>query len=136
MNVPVPPMVETSTGEISKAGPALGSVKSLAIDRFPRMSKRPVPVAPHVVPVPSTVVKPPRIAESPVHIECMLEQIIELGDASTDLVIGRCVRMHVDPAVQAEDGRIDALKLRPLSRLGRDEYAVVDSLIRYPRPTV
>ncbi len=89
-----------------------------------------------LTPVCSDVVRPPRIAESPVHIESVLEQIVELGHASTDLVIGRCVRMHVDPAVLAEDGRIDALKLRPLSRLGRDEYAVVDSLIRYPRPTV
>ncbi len=89
-----------------------------------------------LTPLPSEVVKPARIAESPVHIECRLEQIIPLGNNSTDLVIGRCVRMHIADSVLAPDGRIDAAKLRPLARLGRDEYAVVTELIRFPRPEV
>ena len=88
-----------------------------------------------LTPLPSEVVKPARIAESPVHIECKLEQIIPLGNNATDLVIGRCVRMHIADSVLAPDGRIDAAKLRPLARLGRDEYAVVTKLIHFPRPS-
>ena len=87
-----------------------------------------------LTPLPSEVVKPARIAQSPIHIECQLEQIIPLGNNSTDLVIGRCVRMHISESVLAPDGRIDAAKLRPLARLGRDEYTVVTDLIRFPRP--
>ena len=89
-----------------------------------------------LTPLPSEVVKPARIAESPVHIECLLEQIISLGNNSTDVVIGRCVRMHIAESVIAEDGLIDAAKLRPVARLGRDEYAVITNLIKYARPTV
>ncbi len=89
-----------------------------------------------LTPLPSEVVKPARIAESPVHIECLLEQILALGNKSTDVVIGRCVRMHIAKSVLADDGCIDAAKLRPVARLGRDEYTVVTNLIKYPRPTV
>ncbi len=89
-----------------------------------------------LTPLPSEVVKPARIAESPVHIECRLEQIIPLGHNSTDLVIGRCVCMHIAESVLADDGRVDAGKLRPVARLGRDEYAVITNLIRFPRPKV
>ncbi len=89
-----------------------------------------------LTPLKSEVVKPDRIAQSPIHIECKLEQIIALGNNSTDLVIGRCVRMHIAEQVLADDGRIDAAKLRPLARLGRDEYTVVTDLIRFPRPRV
>jgi len=89
-----------------------------------------------LTPLPSEVVKPARIAESPVHIECLLEQILPLGNNSTDVVIGRCVRMHIAKSVLADDGCIDAAKLRPVARFGRDEYAVITNLIKYPQPTV
>ena len=89
-----------------------------------------------LTPLPSEVVKPARIAESPIHIECLLEQILPLGNNATDMVIGRCVRMHIAESVLADDGCIDAAKLRPVARLGRDEYAVVTNLIKYPRPMV
>ncbi len=82
----------------------------------------------------STLVRPPRIAESPVHLECRLERELELGEAAVDFVIGRCVRMHVHERVVADDGRVDAGALRPVARLGRDEYAVVDRVVRHARP--
>jgi flavin reductase (DIM6/NTAB) family NADH-FMN oxidoreductase RutF len=89
-----------------------------------------------LTPLPSQRVKPSRIAESPIHIECALEQIIALGNNATDLIIGRCLMLHIDPAVLAEDGMVDVAKLRPIARLGRDEYAVIADTIRYPRPSV
>jgi flavin reductase (DIM6/NTAB) family NADH-FMN oxidoreductase RutF len=87
-----------------------------------------------LTPLPAEVVKPQRIAESPVHIECTLEQLLALGNNATDVVIGKCVMMHVSQEVLAGDGLIDATKLRPLARLGRDEYAVVRELLSFPRP--
>jgi flavin reductase (DIM6/NTAB) family NADH-FMN oxidoreductase RutF len=85
--------------------------------------------------VPSRLVKPPRIGESPLHIECRLEQIVPLGSGSTDLVLGRCLCLHIAHEVLAADGRVDALQLQPMARLGRDEYTIVRELLRYPRPS-
>ena len=89
-----------------------------------------------LTPVPSQLVKPARIGESPIQFECKSEQIITLGNSATSLVIGRCLLMHAHEEVIAEDGMIDAVRLRPLARLGRDEYAVIGDLIEYARPTV
>ncbi|MCG3137081.1 MAG: hypothetical protein HJJLKODD_00923 [Phycisphaerae bacterium] len=87
-----------------------------------------------LTPLPSVQVKPPRIAESPIQIECRLEQIIPLGNNSTDLIIGRCVLLHINETVLAEDGLVDAARLRPMARLGREEYSVVEQVLHYPRP--
>lgn len=84
--------------------------------------------------LPSVSVQPPRVAESPIHLECRLEQIIPLGNDSTDLVIGRCDIMHVAVDMLAPDGYVDAAKLRPVARLGRDEYAIITGCIKFPRP--
>ncbi len=89
-----------------------------------------------LTPLDSVLVKPCRIAESPIHIECTLEQMLTLGNASTDLVIGRCRMIHIDERVMAADGRVDAAQLKPVARLGRDEYAVLTELFHLPRPAV
>lgn len=76
---------------------------------------------------PSATVAPPRVAESPVALECGLHQALELGDST--VVIGR-VR-HAAIAADTFDGdvaagglpRIDAL--RPLARLGRDQWSTI-----------
>ncbi len=86
--------------------------------------------------VESESVKPPRIGESPIHLECELERTIDLGEGAVDLLFGRVRRMHAAPGVLAEDGRVDAERLRPVARLGRDEYAVIDRVVRHARPAV
>src|SRR4051794_37472086 len=55
---------------------------------------------------PSLKVKPPRLAETPVHMECKLRQIIALGDGplAGNLVIGDVLLMHIDDAVLDEQG--------------------------------
>jgi len=77
---------------------------------------------------PSRIVKPPRIAESPISMECVLHQIVELPRPAPDeriaLVLGRVVGVHIDESVLT-DGRVDATKLRPLARLGYRDYAAV-----------
>jgi flavin reductase (DIM6/NTAB) family NADH-FMN oxidoreductase RutF len=85
--------------------------------------------------LPSTQVAPPRIAESPVAMECELMQIVELG-ASTGLVLGRVLAMHVrDEAVlDAARRHIDTPKLKLIGRMhGADWYARTSDLFQMPR---
>lgn len=86
-----------------------------------------------LTPVPAEVVRAPRVAESPVHMECRLHRLIEFG--TTTLVIGEIVLAHADERVLT-DGRVDAEKLRPVGRLGGDGYAIVREVIHEARPVV
>jgi len=84
---------------------------------------------------PSVHVKPPRIAESPVAIECELVQIVELGEEN-GLVLGRVVAMHIhdDAVVDAKKSHIDTPKLRLLGRMhGSGWYARTSDLFQMPR---
>jgi flavin reductase (DIM6/NTAB) family NADH-FMN oxidoreductase RutF len=82
---------------------------------------------------PSERVRAPRVAESPVHLECRLFREVEVGD--TTLVLGEIVFMHVDDAVLT-DGRVDPEKLRPIARLGGDGYADLGRVRHLARPRV
>ncbi len=59
--------------------------------------------------VPSASVSPPRVAESPIHFECTVQQIVEIGSGpgGGSLVIGRIVHLHIDQAVLLGDDKID-----------------------------
>lgn len=71
---------------------------------------------------PSARVKPPRVAASPVALECVLHSTVRLGDST--VVFGRVV--HAAIAEEAMDGDLPGIdRLRPLSRLGRDEWGTV-----------
>ncbi len=87
--------------------------------------------------LPSNTVSPPRVAGSPAHLECVLEQIVSLPctteDSSNNMVIGRVTAIHIDDAV-IRDGRVDISLMRPLSRLGYMDYAVVDESFELQRP--
>jgi len=83
--------------------------------------------------VPSDLVRPPRVAESPVSLECRLEREIALGESR--LVVGEILRAHVAEGVLTE-GRVDVTKLRPLGRLGGEQYTRLGDLLRLPRPKV
>jgi len=86
-----------------------------------------------LTPVPSDLVKPPRVGESPVSMECRLHRVIELG--ASFFVVGEILRAHVRDDVLT-DGRVDIAKLHPLGRLGGDGYSVVREVIHMPRPKV
>jgi len=82
---------------------------------------------------PADLVRPPRVAESPVNLECRLDREVAVGEST--LVVGEILRAHVrDDVLTAE--RVDVAKLRPLARLGGDGYAGLGELLRYPRPKV
>ena len=90
-----------------------------------------------LTPAPCKLVKPPRVAESPVAFECKYYKTLSLpgldGAEGNLVVIGEVIGIHIDDAYIA-DGRVDTAKLRPIARLGYMEYAVVDAVFSMDRP--
>jgi len=86
--------------------------------------------------VASSKVKPPRVAESPAHLECKLRQIVAVGEGpmAANLVIGEVVAIHIDDAMIGEDGRVDPRKLKTIGRLGGDWYCRTSDLFAIKRP--
>lgn len=87
--------------------------------------------------LPATKVKPPRIAESPVHMEGKVLQIVPIGKGAiaANLVIGEIVAMHIDEKILDAAGRIDPRKLRTIARLGSDWFCRTSDLFEMKRPT-
>ncbi|MEU6848864.1 flavin reductase family protein [Actinacidiphila alni] len=79
---------------------------------------------------PSLRVKPPRVAASPVALECELHSMVRLGDST--VVFGRVVHAAVSEAVLV-DGHPDIRKLRPLTRLGKDEWGTLGDVLEIKR---
>lgn len=79
-----------------------------------------------LTPEASAVVAPPRVAGSPVALECRLERAITLGDST--VVIGRVLLAAVDPAVLDERGRPLVDRLRPLARLGGIQWSTIGEI--------
>ena len=86
--------------------------------------------------VPSLRVRPPRVAESPAHLECVLLQVLPLGGGqlSANLVIGEVVALHVADDALDERGRIDPHRLATIGRLGGDFYCRTTDLFEMKRP--
>ena len=85
---------------------------------------------------PSIKVCPPRVAESPVHLECRMRQIISIGDGpiAANLVIGEVLLLHIDDAVLDPSGRVDPRKLKTIARLGGSDYCRSIDLFEMERP--
>jgi flavin reductase (DIM6/NTAB) family NADH-FMN oxidoreductase RutF len=75
---------------------------------------------------PSTKVAPPRVAESPVALECRLAGTHEFGGDST-VVFGEVVWISVDERV-LRDGRPEVTLLKPLARLGANEWSTIGEI--------
>lgn len=92
-----------------------------------------------LTPAASTLVKPPRVAESPVALECTHYKTIPLPASEKTahegyiIVIGRVVGIHLDESVITQ-GKVDMTKLRLIARLGYMDYTVVDNVFSMDRP--
>lgn len=73
-------------------------------------------------PAPCEVVSVPRVAESPVALECRLFRHVDLGEARIHMLIGEVLRFHVGDGVLDSSGQVDAAALRPVGRMGRSSY--------------
>ena len=86
---------------------------------------------------PARIVRPPYVAESPVHLECVLTEIVELPTPDPDdpntVIFGEVVGIDIADRVIV-DGRVDALALEPIARLGYDQYTRVVEVFTMQRP--
>ena len=86
----------------------------------------------------SHLIKPPRVAESPIHFECSYHSTLRLpgnkGLGSVDIVIGKVLAIHISDDVLTADGLIDVVKIRPIARLGYYDYTSIESVFRMEIP--
>ncbi len=77
-----------------------------------------------LTPLASDIVKPFRVKESPVQMECKVNDIIALGNegGAGNLIICEIVRMHINEAVLNEQRRIDPQKIDLMARMGGNFY--------------
>ena len=75
--------------------------------------------------IPSDLVKPYRVAQSPVQFECKVNEIISLGTqgGAGNLVVCEVLKMHINEAVLDENGTIDPYKIDLVSRMGGNWYS-------------
>jgi flavin reductase (DIM6/NTAB) family NADH-FMN oxidoreductase RutF len=89
-------------------------------------------------PIPSETVAPPRVAESPIQLECSVQQIIPLGDqgGAGNLVVAEIKRMHISESVLNAQQKIDPVLLDLVARLGEDGYARItaSNIFRVEKP--
>jgi flavin reductase (DIM6/NTAB) family NADH-FMN oxidoreductase RutF len=87
---------------------------------------------------PSRFVKPPRVAKSPIALECAYVQTVPLVSRSGkkhnyEMIIGEVINVHIDDAVIV-NGMIDMSRIRSIARLGyRGDYTVVDNIFEMRR---
>ncbi len=86
-----------------------------------------------LTPAPSTRVRPPYVAESPLQLECTLHREVALGNSI--LVVGEVILARVRDDVLTE-GKVDAAKLAPIGRLGGEFYAPLGTILKRKRPRV
>ncbi len=88
-----------------------------------------------LTPVPSVKVKPPRVAEAAVTMECVLVKAVPLPRSEYTVILGEVVWFHIDDGVLDERGRVDPVKLAPVARLGgRSWYTTLGRIFEMKRP--
>jgi flavin reductase (DIM6/NTAB) family NADH-FMN oxidoreductase RutF len=90
-----------------------------------------------LTPIASDLVKPPRVKESHVQMECRLLQVVTVSSepGGGSLVMGEVLRFHVDDSVLVND-RVDPDRLRPVGRMGGLEYVRTTDRFSMTRPKV
>ena len=86
--------------------------------------------------VASERVKPPRVAASPVQMECALHQIVPVGEGplAANLVIGRILLIHIEDGVLDAARNIDPRALDTIGRMGGEGYTRTTELFHMARP--
>ena len=86
---------------------------------------------------PSELVKPPRVKASPINLECVYYQTLELPcdieGGRNAICLGRVVGVHVRDEFLT-DGKVDIARIKPLARLGYQDYTVAEKVLTLSRP--
>jgi len=86
-----------------------------------------------LTPVPSDQVVPPRVGESPLAMECRVVSIVQVPGANSWLVMGEVLAFHIAARVWRNE-RIDLSLVRPLTRLGGNDYGRFGTIEKRERP--
>ena len=84
----------------------------------------------------SDIVKPPRVLESPINMECRLHKVEYIGETGAGggaLVIGEILKFHIRNDL-LDSGRIDTGGLKPVARLAGPEYTTIAGRFKLERP--
>jgi flavin reductase (DIM6/NTAB) family NADH-FMN oxidoreductase RutF len=89
-------------------------------------------------PLASELVKPPRVAEAPIQLECIVQEVITLGEnaGAGNLVLALIKKIHIKEEVLDANKNIDQAKLDLVARLGGDWYARIteENLFKVEKP--
>lgn len=89
---------------------------------------------------PSSLIKPPRVKESKIQMECKVIEVKHLGNegGAGNLIICKILMMHIDENILGKDGMIDQQKINHVARLGGNWYAKIstDNLFEVVKPNV
>lgn len=87
--------------------------------------------------LPSDIVRPFRVGESPVQFECKVTKVEPLGDkgGAGNLIFSQVVKIHINSNVLDENGSIDQLKIDQVARMGGNWYSRANQgLFEVPKP--
>lgn len=91
-----------------------------------------------LTPIASELVRPPRVAESPIQLECIVQEVITLGEnaGAGNLVLALIKKIHINDYVLDSHKNIDQAKLDLVARLGGDWYARIteENLFKVEKP--
>jgi len=87
-------------------------------------------------PLSSRFVRPFRVAESPVHMECRLIDIVPVGEGplSANICIVRVLCFHIADDILLSDGTADVSKIDLVGRLGAEDYSTIRDRFSLPKP--
>jgi flavin reductase (DIM6/NTAB) family NADH-FMN oxidoreductase RutF len=86
--------------------------------------------------VASTDVRPLRLADAAVAMECQLSQVVPVEGTSYTMLLGRVVRFHLREGLLRPNGLADPRLIDPIARLGGDEYTTLGEVFEMARPRV
>lgn len=87
-----------------------------------------------LTPVPSELVRPPRVGEAPVAMEATVVDVYRVPGTDNAMVVGQVRLIHLDASLTV-GGRVDAARLDPVGRLAGSEYASLGEVFSVERPT-
>jgi flavin reductase (DIM6/NTAB) family NADH-FMN oxidoreductase RutF len=73
-------------------------------------------------------VRPPRVVDAPIAMECRLRQCLEFGETRSRLIVGEVVAFHFRDGLM-QGGKIDTKQLDPICRLAGPSYATLGEIV-------
>ena len=124
-------VIQVPQVSISIVNYAMGQQIALASNRFPKEVNEFEKAG--LTPIKSNVVAPPYVGEAPISFECIVDQVLSLGNeaGSGNLVISKIVKIHINDSCYCPDNLVDLEKLDLIGRMGGSYYCSTRSESRF-----